>query len=72
MSERLDPVMKLAQHQPSRALPSGWSVARRADKIVLSGPLGELWMDNYSGDFKARLFYALLDDILKTQGNSSW
>lgn len=70
MNERLDPVMKLAQHQPSRALPSGWCAVRRGDEIVLSGPTGGLTLDgkDLRASFAARLLYALLDDVLKSWG----
>lgn len=70
MNERPDPVMKLAHHQPSRALPSGWSVVRMGDEIVLSGPPGSLTLEgkDLRASFSARLLYALLDDILRVQG----
>lgn len=69
MTERLDPVMKLAHHQPPCSLPSGWSATRtRDDEIVVSCPSGHLLLSRttFSG-IHQRVFYDLMDAMLLEQ-----
>lgn len=75
MNDKIDPVMKLAQHQPPcAALPKEWYARRlNQDEIVVSGPCGVLTLNgkDFRASFAARLLYCLIDAMLNEQRKSS-